>query len=125
MKTIHMLIGIPGSGKTTYGSKLQSELNCMIVSSDGIRSMHPDWPEQDVFPEVYRLCSIELNAGRDVIVDATNIDTNTRKNFCDEIRKRTVDFSVGAYLIDTDCSECYNRVVLRIILTTRGCFTLS
>ena len=73
MVTVHMLVGIPGSGKSTYSNNvLAKEFNCRIVTTDGIRMEHPDWPESQVWPEVYRRIAEDITNGKDVIYDATS-----------------------------------------------------
>ena len=49
---IHMLVGIQGSGKSTYALELSKELNCEIVSTDNVRKAGV--PEQDVWKVVYQ-----------------------------------------------------------------------
>ena len=53
-----MLIGIPGSGKSTYSKKvLSSKLdNAILVSSDQTRNDNPELTEDEIWPEIYRLC---------------------------------------------------------------------
>lgn len=59
MAILHLMVGVQGSGKSTYSNKLNKEYGYKIISSDEVRKMHPDWEEIRVFPEVYRLCAIE------------------------------------------------------------------
>ena len=75
--------------------------------------MHPEWDEIYIFPEVYRLCAIELKEGRDVILDATNITPKVRCKNIDSIRKIYSDFDVYAYFINTDKEICKKRVEKR------------
>ena len=73
MAVLHLMVGIQGSGKSTFSKSLSKKLNCKIISSDEVRKMNPNLDEKKVFPEVYRLCAGELKNGNDVIFDATNI----------------------------------------------------
>ena len=41
MKTIHLMVGIQGSGKTTLAKKLSSALVAKIVSTDEVRKTFP------------------------------------------------------------------------------------
>lgn len=78
-----LLVGIPGSGKTTYAKELTEALsNAIHLSSDAIRAeLYGDESIQGDPSEVFSLMqkrAIEaLNEGHDVIYDATNI---TRKD---------------------------------------------
>ena len=108
-----MLIGIPGSGKSTFAEKLSKELNCRIVSTDKVRSENPNWDEALVWPEVYRLCALALQNNLDVIFDATNITPKVRRRFVDEVEKYNAVVVMGAYYFNTSKEECYARVVKR------------
>ena len=105
-----MLIGIPGSGKTTYAKMLEKDLGYIIISSDMVRVNNPNWKEEKVFPEVYRLCGKYLKEGYDVILDATNIDIKVRRDHINSIRKHHLDFDVVAYYFDIALDICRNRV---------------
>ena len=37
MAKLYIMVGLPGSGKSTYSKKLSKEINAEIVSSDDIR----------------------------------------------------------------------------------------
>ena len=113
MAVLHLMVGVQGSGKSTYSKKLNQEYGYKIISSDEVRKMHPDWEEVKVFPEVYRLCAIELKEGRDVIFDATNITPKVRSKNIDLVRELYSDFKVYAYFINTNKEICKERVKRR------------
>lgn len=73
MKTIHLMVGIQGSGKTTLAKKLSSALVAKIVSTDEVRKTFPMIDEKFIWPKVYEMCAKELINGKDVIFDATSI----------------------------------------------------
>lgn len=108
-----MMIGIPGSGKTTIAKRLQESLNAIIISSDVVRSHHPDWKEECIFPEVYRQIAKNLNSGSNVIFDATNIDCQTRAKHLRAIRAFISSFRLVAYVILADPDICIKRIILR------------
>lgn len=110
---IHMLIGIPGSGKSTFAKNLKKELNCSVISTDYVRQHHPDWLESFIWPEVYRLSYQALIEGRDVIFDATNITPKVRKRFIDEVEKYGCKVSICGYYFNTPTNICLERVMLR------------
>jgi len=110
---IHLLIGIQGSGKTTYSKKLQQELNCEIVSSDHVRDLHKDWAEDKIWPEIYRLLSVALKENKDVIFDATSISKKVRLRHKEKLQMLGADVVWGAYFLDTPLDECIKRVTLR------------
>ena len=113
MVVLHLMVGVQGSGKSTYSKKLNQEYGYKIISSDEVRKMHPDWEEVKVFPEVYRLCANELKEGRDVIFDATNITPKVRSKNIGLVRDLYPDFEVYAYFINTDKEKCKERVKRR------------
>ena len=113
MAILHLMVGVQGSGKSTYSKKLSNEFGYKIISSDEVRQMHPEWEEIYIFPEVYRLCAIELKEGRDVIFDATNITPNVRNRNISAIKNIFNNFKIYAYFINTDVEICKKRVEKR------------
>ena len=113
MAVLHLMIGIQGSGKSTYSKKLSKELNCVIASTDEIRIRYPQLEEKYVFPEVFKLCAKELSEGRDVIFDATNITPKVRTRNISAIKDLYCDFNIYAYFINTDVEICKKRVEKR------------
>ena len=125
MPTVHMLIGIPGSGKTTFGRKLQKELNIPIISTDATRNLHPTWKEDKIWPEVYRLCAELLSSKQDFIFDATNITPEVRKTFRERVKPTGVDYDIAAYYIKADWHECYKRITIRNTIPGERYFPLD
>ena len=115
MAILHLMVGIQGSGKSTYSKKLRDEFGYKIISSDEVRKMYPDWEEVKIFPEVYRLCAMELKEGNDVIFDATNITPKVRARNINLIREIYSDFEVYAYFINTNKEICKERVLKETI----------
>ena len=113
MAVLHLMVGIQGSGKSTYSQKLSKELGCKIISSDEVRKMYPNLEEKNVFPEVYRLCAEELKNNNDVIFDATNITPNVRSLNVNAIKNIFSDFKIHVYFINTDVEICKERVEKR------------
>lgn len=110
---IHMLIGIPGSGKSTFAKKLQKELKCEIISTDAVRMSAPGIKEDEVWPMVYRQAAIALNSNKDAIFDATNITPKVRKRFIDSVTALGAQVVVGAYYVKEDVKLCHARVKRR------------
>ena len=113
MARVHMMIGIPGSGKSYYSNLLNKEKGYPIISTDAVRMAHPDWEESLIWPEVYRLCAWHLENGEDVIFDATNITPKVRNRFKDEVDKHFTNYERIAYYFDVDPSVCVERVKIR------------
>ena len=111
-----ILVGIPGSGKTTYAKEYVKKYNNTIhLSSDSIRAeLYGDESIQGNPGEIFSLMqkrAIEaLNDGRDVIYDATNITRKDRSciiNLCPKFVK------IEAHIIWAPIEECITRDIKR------------
>lgn len=92
MSTLYMLVGLPGSGKSFYAKSLSEETGAIIHSSDAIREeLLGSEEDQSESPKVFALlhCRVkkDLSDGRDVIYDATNINSKRRRAFLQELIK--------------------------------------
>ena len=113
MSTIHLMVGIQGSGKSTLSKKLAKELNIIISSTDEVRKQHVGIKEELVWPLAYEMCANELKKGKDVIFDATSITPKVRKRFVDEVEKHGVKCEIGVYYFDIERDVCVQRVIQR------------
>lgn len=112
MATLYMLIGLPGSGKSFYAKSLSEETGAIIHSSDAIREeLLGSEEDQSESPKVFELlhCRVkkDLGDGRDVIYDATNINSKRRKAFLQELIK--YDCKKIAIFIATPYEKCLER----------------
>ena len=79
-----MLVGIAGSGKSTYAkTRSENEDNCIVLSSDGIREeLYGDESIQRNHNKVFQLMEARARAaaknGQSVIYDATNLNARRR-----------------------------------------------
>lgn len=119
MATLTLLVGIPGSGKSTY-AKTKIDRRCKIVSSDAIRKeLFFDEADQEhndiVFKTLYERARNFLIDGKDVVIDATNSTIENRKlalsHFSDLNIKRK------AIVIETPLENCitYDKKRRRIV----------
>jgi predicted kinase len=77
MTILCVLIGLPGSGKTTWARQIADRLNIVVVGSDEVRCEFQANAQNPlngdaVFAEVERRARILLQADRSVILDATH-----------------------------------------------------
>ena len=110
MNTIHLMVGIQGSGKSTFSKKLSDGLSIIIVSTDEVRKQNPNILEVDVWPAAYKMCADELQKGKDVIFDATSITPKVRSRLIDNIKVFNEYFNVGCYFFEVDPAICKERV---------------
>ena len=116
MATVHMLIGIPGSGKSTYCNNvlIKKYPEAVFIASDKVRDNNPNMSEDQIWPEIYRLCSEALNNNKDIIYDATNITPTVRNRFFAKLAEKNVkDYDKIAYFFVTDPNKCVERVAKR------------
>jgi len=80
----HMMIGAPGSGKSTTASKLREMFDSIIVSTDQIRgdlygdeSIQGEW--RDIVEELKRRVRCAKAVGKNVIIDATHARAKSRR----------------------------------------------
>lgn len=86
-----MISGIPASGKSTYAKQLESE-GYIVHSSDSIRkelygSEEIQGNPHEVFKVLHERVKQSLAEGKDVVYDATNLQSNRRRGFLQELRK--------------------------------------
>lgn len=104
-----MLVGLPGSGKSTYAEKLKKE-GYMIHSSDAIREeLTGDINSQDNNPEVFgvlhKRVKEDLKSGHSCVYNATNMSRKRRKAFLDEISKSKLSQNL--------CAVCYSSRIMQ------------
>lgn len=113
MNTIHLMVGIQGSGKSTFSKRLSELLNIKIVSTDVVRLENPGIKEEDVWPKVYQICASELAKRNDVIFDATSITPKVRSRLKENVEPLFSPFMIGCYFFDVDPKICEARVTKR------------
>lgn len=84
--TFVMMVGIPGSGKSTVATTIATKIDAVIVSSDAIRGeLYGDETIQGDHGYVFQLMEertmAALAAGHSVIYDATNVTAARRRAF--------------------------------------------
>ncbi|MEC4813309.1 MAG: WYL domain-containing protein [Scytonema sp. PMC 1069.18] len=89
----HFLIGIPGSGKSTFAKLLSQQGNCEIISTDDIRAelygdaaIQGDWKQIETvaIERIYNACKI----GKNIIYDATNFKRAHRLDFLEKVKQK-------------------------------------
>ncbi len=93
-----ILVGPPGSGKSTWGKKFASDNNIEYVSTDSIRAeIGSGEADQSVSAAAFGIArnrvSTALNAGKNAMIDATNCNKKARRDWIN------IGRGAGAYVI--------------------------
>ena len=111
-----MMIGVPGSGKSFEAEKIAEREDAIIVSSDAIRGeIYGDESRQEnpkrVFEIVDERVKVALESGKNVIMDATNINGRRRAEWVSKMRINGVEM-IAVY-VNTPLELCLERQNLR------------
>lgn len=84
MAKYFIMVGVPGSGKSTKAKEIAKEYNAYINSSDSIREeLYGDenilGDSKEVFSLMNKRTIEKLSNGENVICDATNVSIKTRR----------------------------------------------
>jgi len=106
----HLLVGLPGSGKSTFARQLNEQIpNSVIISTDAIRlrlygdeKIQGDWNtiEQSVIEQVRLAITHEQTA----IYDATNVRLDWRNSLLDKVSDLNPEWI--AWWINTPVNIC-------------------
>jgi cytidylate kinase len=107
-----VMIGISGSGKSTYANGLKTSLGAQLVETDAIRMELTGNAEDQsqngrVFAVAKKRVSDYLSQGKNTIIDATSLNAKDRKDWI-EIGKSN-NAEIRAYFIDTPISVCKSQ----------------
>lgn len=110
LPSLIMMVGIPGSGKSSWIAKNKPE-NAIIVSPDDIRrELSGNVSDQTQNAKVWYLVKertiAALKAGKDVILDATNVASKSRKRFLEGLPPHRLQ----AKRFEGDPEETYQRI---------------
>ncbi|HEY9784132.1 MAG TPA: AAA family ATPase [Candidatus Obscuribacterales bacterium] len=112
MKRLILLIGVPGSGKTTLAKKVQ-ERGYHVLNADSIREeLYGDPNTQgdpvQVFSIFFDRLEKAMSQGLDIIIDNTNINSKQRKPILDRAAKFGYS-DVQLWLLDVPLQVCLDR----------------
>lgn len=104
------MCGLQCSGKTTKAKELMKKYDFKYLCADDYRELYPHWSDSKVFIELYKQMNIFLSQGKNVIVDVTSIDIETRKLLLDNIKHDCLKY---IFVMDTPFEECLDRLQKR------------
>jgi len=109
--TAYVLVGAPGSGKSTYAAKLAKTENAVVISGDDIRSelygsaeIQGDWGE--IWNRIDELVS--ESCGMSVILDGTHCRKDYRSEAITLLKSYGYD-RVEAVVMETSLANCLAR----------------
>lgn len=106
---LFMMIGIPGSGKSQEAEIIAKEHNAVIHASDRLREelfrdVNHMGDNGFLFNELHKRIQRDLKAGKNVIYDATNINSKKRISFLKSLKD--IPCEKIAILIVTPYEQC-------------------
>ena len=107
-----VMIGISGSGKSTYANGLKTSLKADLVETDAIREeLTGDASDQSQNYKVFQVAKKRVNdllsQGKNAIIDATSVSVRDRKDWIQIGRDNNAE--VRAYFIDTPIDVCKSQ----------------
>lgn len=115
-KILNILIGISGSGKTTFAQANEQIKDSIVLSSDHLRGIiGGDEGNQAVNAEVFqtmkRMTDYFLSRGESVTIDATNLSVNSRSDFVKLGGKHSAE--INCFFFDVSIETCMKRIETR------------
>jgi len=101
---LSVMIGISGSGKSTYAQGLKTSLDSQLIETDDIReeltgNSEDQTRNREVFHIAKKRIKDILDQGKNAIIDATSVSVKSRKDWIDIGKESNAE--IRAYFIDT------------------------
>lgn len=112
MPELICLVGLQGSGKSTFAKGLATCGDYEIVSSDAIRKeFNNEIANDKVFKLYYERARQLLSEGRSVVLDATNITIKSRKQIFENLKG--IECTKICLIFNTPIETCAKRIANR------------
>ena len=107
-----VMVGISGSGKSTYATGLKTSLKAELVETDAIRvELTGNAEDQSQNGRVFEIARKRVNdylsQGKNTIIDATSLSLRDRKDWIDIGKANNAE--IRAYFVDTPVSVCKSQ----------------
>lgn len=113
--TLHIMIGLSASGKSTKAKELATEHNAIIISSDSIRGEFGEVIDQSNNNEVFKIfhqrIKENLSKGINVIADATNISMKSRRQIFETVKN--IGCEIIGYVLTKPIDKCVEDNIYR------------
>jgi len=112
MNEFYMMIGLPASGKSIIAEEIAERKNAVIISTDELRQellgdVNSQSDNNLIFKEAEKRLKENINNGKNVIFDATNVNYKKRIDWLNRFNK--YDVKKIAILVATPYEECLER----------------
>jgi predicted kinase len=131
MATLHLMIGLPCSGKTTYARQLAGETNALLLTLDvwhlklfghDVGHEHHDERHQRIEKIMWDVAKHVLEMGGDVILDYGCWARVERDDYRNRAKELGADFKL--HYMDVPYSELYRRLEERNRNLPEGAFEI-
>ena len=109
--TAYVMVGAPGSGKTTYAKELADSKNAVIISGDDVRAeLYGSWEIQGSWGEIWERIDelVSESCGMPVILDGTHARKDYRAEAVALLRSYGYE-RVEAVVMETSLATCLAR----------------
>lgn len=126
MATLHLMVGLPGSGKITYAKELEQRCSALRLTPDewqfALFGHDMEDPEHDrrhtrIEELMWKIAARVLELGRDVILDFGCWAREEREDFRNRAASLGADFRM--YYMDVSLDELFRRLSRRNLLAGR------
>ncbi len=131
MAILHLMVGLPCSGKTTYARQLAREVNALLLTldvwhlklfGDDVGHENHDERHESIEKIMWDVAKHVLEMGGDVILDFGCWARVERADYRNRVKELGANFKL--HYMDVPYSELYRRLEIRNRTPTEGVFVI-